>query len=162
MVVSAVTPRFIRLKGNAVIVLGWRSLSLLNIFAVVLPIIFAILLAFLSGWWWLASGTLIAFSIYGLYTILQGTIIEIDKTNALITIKAIGNFRRETVLGFDSEEFEDVEGIDDEPGCNILSIVTTEGKTPLLQMSRHADMKAIVEYLEKWIAHQDPDNLSQN
>jgi hypothetical protein len=143
---SALGP-LIEIKGDRIILRGWRNVSLLNLAAVLLPII-AGLFAFVGGGAWrVIAFMLFAFSTYGIWAIYRGTFATIGLSDDEVIIDR-KRLKRSEILKFDGRRAHDPSNMDDTQSSAELWVILRGGaEIPIIKLSGAAPIEEAAAYL---------------
>jgi len=136
-------------KGEELRLRGWRGISLLNIAAVLTPVVLAIVIFFAGGAWLILSLGLFLFSAYGVWTMGRSatTRLRFDNEAVIINGRRFGRFE---VQRFEGRRLAEPTGMDDSPeSTEVWLVLTNEIEIPIAQMSGHAPAEAIAAYLNE-------------
>jgi len=130
---------------------GWRSISLINIMAVLLPLMIGLIILLIDGWGqWLALGP-IAFAGYGCWAIYRGTYTKIVVHNDSIRIDS-EEIQKSALKKFDGRRVSKPSGMDDnESGTELWAVMRNGAEVPILQMSGYARIEKIADFLNSAI-----------
>ncbi len=128
---------------------GWRSLSLINIAAVLLPISLGGIALFGGGWWRLLALTFFSFATYGCWAIYRGTFSKIHTLGSSIFIDGFEH-KKSSIERFDGRRVCEPSRMDDvESGVELWMITKGGNEVPVIQMSGAARIESIAAYLNE-------------
>lgn len=128
---------------------GWRGVSLVNISAVLAPIVFGIFALLAGERWRLLAAFLFAFAIYGCWAIYRGAISKIKILESSILIDGY-ELKKSEITKFEGRRVSEPSGMDDnECGAELWLIMNDGIEKPVIQMSGYARIESVAEFLNK-------------
>lgn len=137
------------LTGDKLVLRGWRSLSLTNIGAIVLPASFATASLFADGWMRLLVIPFATFAAYGCWAIYRSAFSRIEHEGQHFCIDG-RRFPVCEIEKFDGRRVAAPSRMDDmESGTELWLILKSGAALPILQMSGYARIERISAHLNE-------------
>lgn len=139
----------VKIRGDELWLRGWRSISLINIAAVGLPLALGIWAFIAGGWWRVVSVALIAFVFYGCWAIFRGATAKIRLLSDGVLIDW-HKYLSADIDRFDGRRVREPSQMDgNESGTELWLIMLDGSQVPVIQMSGYARIETIASHLNQ-------------